>query len=110
MVIEEKSTAAVRGKVVAELSRCTENSCVSSSSELPSSVEDEWRRRRDARWDAERAARIESGTCFTAAFVHLGAGAESQSHSLEVAIHFPCARALSVNVPVDKKNLFQLRH
>lgn len=73
------------------------------SSDLPSTVEDEWWRRRGALWDAERAARIESGTCFTVAFVHLGAAAESQSHSLEVGIHSPPARPLSINVPVDKK-------
>lgn len=89
VVIEGKSTAAVRGKVVAQLSWCKENSCVGGSSELPSSVEDEWRHRRGALRDAERAARIESSACFTVASVHLGAGAESQSHSLEVAIHSP---------------------
>lgn len=103
VVIEGKSTAALRGKVVAELSRRKENSCVGGCSELPSSVGDEWRHSRGALWDAERAARIESGACFTVASVHLGAGAESQSHSLEVAIHFTPACALSVNVPVNKK-------
>lgn len=45
-------------------------------------MENEWRRRRGALWDAERAARVENAACFTAAF-----GAESQSLSLEVAIH-----------------------